>query len=78
MSILRIYVLAIPVFALFFLGVIGGAAALERRSDLCPKAYSECRNNCKEKPTTAAQNACKKHCAKKYCPQDIPSDGQTY
>jgi hypothetical protein len=76
MSILRIDVLAIPV-GLFFLGVIGGAATAER-SDLCPKAYSECRHNCKEKPTTAAQNACKKHCAKKYCPQDIPSDGQTY
>ena len=36
MSILRIDVLAIPVFGLFFLGVIGDAATAER-SDLCPQ-----------------------------------------
>jgi hypothetical protein len=68
MTLLRIYLFAIPVFALLLFGATWGAAA-SGRADICSPEFTKCMKNCKEKPTTAAQNACHKHCTKKYCPK---------
>jgi hypothetical protein len=65
MNILRIYTLAIPIFALFLFGGSWGAAA----GDCSVNELNQCQYQCGEKfeNGSGGWNACRKNCEKKYC-----------
>jgi hypothetical protein len=62
---MRIALLAL-VATLFIFGGSWDANALIRGVPACSKAYYQCAEPCAGKNATA-QNACLKHCRKKYC-----------